>query len=234
MSEKSCAANIKNIAFSPDGKKFAVSAGNEITVFNCDGLEIRLVSPIRYCNKYMADAEVLCLDWSFDSRFLAYGCSNSTVSVVWPKAKKERIHIQNKKPVINSQSQPVMGVFFMDNSYDLYVVNKVGFIVSFTSSIQPKELIVTNKDDETCEYAEKDFKIFTLNFGQKMPPDYIITDAETKDDEEFVVPSLSGVAFHKKNEIFVNTFSDGRFYVIHAGEEMHVQHRLKCSSMVSE
>jgi len=226
-------SKVSKVLFSPDGKRFAIAASSSVIVYTCDGMKRKLSQPFKYLAKFEAESEVLSIDWSFDSKFLAYGCADGTAIVVWPKQRHERFMLNNKRPVLGNHAQPLIGVFFLKDSYDIYIVGRTGGILRYKCGVNPDELEIRDKreQEDSTPIDTRNCPYFDYRCIKKtMAPEYLNKTEEDATAEERIIMA-TGVSYHAAVALLVIAFANGRFYVIRLHDELDVVHSLHCTTI---
>lgn len=191
---------INCVQFSPDGRKFAVTKGNNVLLFQSPGYSKTFNPFILLKTFYGAYDELTCIDWTSDSRVLCVG-SNDMNTRIYGAEKLDQLVIYS----MGGHRDAIVGSFFLNNSLDVISVSHDRNICYWKSTHELSQLTSSSKKDEEEEkvkYIKK--AVFSLN-------DAIAKRAEESSSRSYCF--VSAVTFHKQTGILVTGLTDGSFYL---------------------
>ncbi|ROT76938.1 Periodic tryptophan protein 2-like protein [Penaeus vannamei] len=215
---------VRSIKFSPDGKHFAVAKEDTVYVYLAPGVDRRIFNPFVLERVYHGAYDLAtCLDWSHDSKLLAYGSRDMTTRVCSFVKMKNLTECR-----IGGAREGVSGVYFDDKTYNLYVVCKDGGITVWDCSADESGLIPECENPYKArerggkagkEDQSKDRVFYTRRY--KLNVNNHLKGMST---------SVTATAFHKRNKMMVTACETGDFLLFDMNDQGALIHSLNISS----
>uniref|UniRef100_T1JPG3 Uncharacterized protein n=1 Tax=Strigamia maritima TaxID=126957 RepID=T1JPG3_STRMM len=191
---------IRAIQFSPDGRYYAVTKDNFVTVFKAPNIHGHFT--IDRIIKDFYD-ETVCFDWTSDSRFLAVGSKSMTTRVY----SIEKFINFPLCITLAGHNDSIKGCFFKKNSMDIYTVSRNGQVCIWTCSAGFDGLIQKTKA-QLAQNNGKEFEIENVFYKRKARQ--YLGDLVRKQGRDVY---LSAVDYSKEMNILVSGFSNGSFFL---------------------
>ena len=170
---------IKAVEFSPDGKYFAITKESNVLVYSAPGPASRDYGPFTL-ERVLKGAfdETSCLTWSTCSQIVAVGSKDTTTRIyAIEKFKNLKVYC------LGGHSEPIVNVFFQENSLTCYTLSRNGHLLMWKPSVEHNEL-----EKETNKDKRSEVSIATMKHDKKLDADDNNADYERdefmNDDEE--------------------------------------------------
>ncbi|GIY83066.1 periodic tryptophan protein 2 homolog [Caerostris extrusa] len=205
---------IADVKFSPDGKFLAVTKENNLFIYRAPSCNTKQYNSfaLEKVFHYSYD-RTLCIDWTSDSRVVAVGGADMATKI-YAIVPFENFFAYT----LGSHTDALVGVFFEENSLNMFTVSKNGQVSVWECNIgldglipqKEKEKVDENSDEEDDILPEEkaviekktENKLFYKRIGR-----HFLKDSLSK--EGYVV--LTSATFHRKSRILVTGFSNGTF-----------------------
>lgn len=247
---------VRSIKFSPDGKHFAVAKEDTVYVYLAPGVDRRIFNPFVLERVYHGAYDLAtCLDWSHDSKLLAYGSRDMTTRVCSFVKMKNLTECR-----IGGAREGVSGVYFDDKTYNLYVVCKDGGITVWDCSADESGLIPECENPYKAregggkagedEEEEDDIPVTQEEIEEDdVKAEKKVKKEEGKEDQskdrvfytrryklnvnnhlKGMSTSVTATAFHKRNKMMVTACETGDFLLFDMNDQGALIHSLNISS----
>ena len=239
---------IAALAFSPDGKQFAVAKENLVMIYRTPGVGRRDFNPFgldRVLKGALDDTETL--SWSSDSKFLAVGAKDNTTRI-YPVRQK----YANFRPYcLGGHSDPIISTFFVQD-LDCYTLSRGGHLLAWEASLKLDEFELSNQkvevkkkteDDQeeiddikeneaetltTEETESKKSKFYYTRTGKHFLRDALPNAQEDGGMKKTAPTDVTAADYHQSLKLLVTGFSNGVFF-IHEMPEVNLIHSLSIS-----
>ncbi|KAH8871373.1 Periodic tryptophan protein 2 like [Schistosoma japonicum] len=174
------------VSFSPDGKFLAVGKGHNILLFYAPSQNRQFNHLELYRIFYGFTDNIICIDWSSDSRFFIAGSVDST-SRLFSVYNIPKIFVYT----LAGHKNPIMGAFILRNLVNILTVSSDGFICLWEAKVPLDQL--RSIDDSTPT------SLFRISNRYRY--------ADSADVQ--VTSPVSAVAFHKDLRLLATGFESG-------------------------
>lgn len=249
---------IRLVEFSPNGLHFAIAKKNLVLIFKSP-TEITGNFDRFILEKHLIAGydDITWLDWSSDSRFLAVGCRDNSITVTAIK----KFH-NFRTYVLGGHVEPVVGCFFEPGCLNLKTLSRNGHLILWKCSLTYDNITLTAKEGNESKMKENDVKKKKTSLCQEINNleedneernnDKKFDDNEIKDENgkslhQFYYIKLANhyladeprkknrdvyvtvASYSQKANILVVAFSSGDFYLYEL-PEVNIIHSLSISN----
>ncbi|MCR9067038.1 MAG: hypothetical protein NXI00_23935, partial [Cytophagales bacterium] len=203
------------IKFDPSGKMFAAGVGRLLQIWKSPPKYMEF-TPFRLLNTIMGHYdEILCIEWSADSRFILSGGQDATCRI-------NRVDKVTKPVNLVAHNGPVIGCFFRENHDTVYTVSSDGAVYTWDWNANETEEHLSPDQLHDIRFSSTE-GIWSLE-GRH----YLGYKNRT---------SITSCAYHKKNDLLVIGNSAGVFtlYAMPDFSEVHslsiTQHEINTAAI---
>ena len=171
---------ISALAFSPDGKQFALAKENLVLIYRTPGEDNKDYNAFGL-DKVLKGAldDTISLTWSTDSKVIAVGAKDNTTRLYPVRQKFSNF----RSYCLGGHTDPIITTFFEKNSLDCYTLGRNGHLVIWEPSFTLEELIPDESSER--EYKKKSKE------DADMEEDDVKTNMEDDQRDEENVESLN-------------------------------------------
>lgn len=191
------------VRFSPDGTHFAAAKENMVFVFKAPG-ELTGEYGGFVLRRYFFGAhdDVVCLDWSADSRFLVVGSRDSSTKVYGVELYEKFRPYQ-----LGGHTDALVGCFFETDSMDVSTVSRNGQLCLWQCSVDPTDIVPMGADHVASELAPPAKRVRSATTKAKADGD---NDSDDDDDDD-IDPAhvLEKTALELERELQTTDFTAG-------------------------
>ena len=178
-------AVISALAFSPDGKQFAVAKDNLVFIYRTPGVGRKDFNPFGL-DRVLKGAldDTTTLNWSHDSKILAVGAKDNTTRL-YPVRQK---YANFKSYCLGGHSDPIVKVSFESKSLNCFTLSRGGQLLVWEPSLQLEDLLPEVKDasakSSTKQKKEDEEEEEEDNFADRQA-ETLTTEEEGKKKSKF-------------------------------------------------
>lgn len=178
-------AVISALAFSPDGKQFAVAKDNLVFIYRTPGVGRKDFNPFGL-DRVLKGAldDTTTLNWSHDSKILAVGAKDNTTRL-YPVRQK---YANFKSYCLGGHSDPIVKVSFESKSLNCFTLSRGGHLLVWEPSLQLEDLQPETKEaSSTSSKKQKkpdDDEEEEDNFAERQA-ETLTTEEEKKESKFF-------------------------------------------------
>ena len=243
-------AVINALAFSPDGKQFAVAKENLVFIYRTPGVGRKDFNPFGL-DRVLTGAldDTTSLTWSHDSQLLAVGAKDNTTRI-YPVRQK---YSNFRSYCLGGHSDPIVKISFESNSLDCFTLSRGGHLLIWEPSLQLKDLQPERKKEKASDKEEENEDD---DFEERQKAETLSTDEQKQSVTKFyysrkakhflrdALPStgeeggqkikshvdVTAADYHSSMKLLVTGFSNGVF-LIHemTNPEVNLIHSLSIS-----
>jgi len=203
---------VYDIKYSPDGKFIAVTFGRSLQLWHAPGTK-KEFAPFTLLTTYASGYDdVVCIDWSNDSRFILVGSKDMTSRI-------HSIHpMEEFTPfVLTGHRNTIVGCFFEKDSLNSYTVSRDGAVFVWK-----------------CDRALKDFTSRRLKrkYAEDGTEEEVSNDKDKEEYAKWMLQAkhffhqdqtdLTCAEFHKESNVLVVGFSTGIFMLYEMPEFVQI------------